>query len=274
VTDGATGSAPPRPGDRWRERIAGLAVPDAIRNAAGEPEWSLEPERFRWRPEEDAKQAPRPSRLRALEALPPGGAVLDVGVGGGASSLGLAPRVGLIVGVDRLEGMLELFQASAKEAGVEAWAVLGDWPEVADQVDPVDVALSHHAMYSVVEIEDFVTALTAKARNRVVVELSGRSPLSVFNPLWKAIHGIDRPDFAAADEAHAVLVAMGLAVEREDIVLPPRLPEVTPDLVAFARRRIYATPDRDPEIEAFLRRREPLEQRVTALWWPGEAGSG
>ena len=106
----------------------------------------------------------------------------------------------------------------------------------------------------------------------VVVELSAHSPLAAFNPLWKALHGIDRPDWQVADEAYALLQALGLAVGREDIVLPPRKPDVTPQLVAFVRRRLYVGAERDDEIEAFLRDREPQEQRVAALWWPGGAG--
>ena len=261
----------PRPGDRWRRALDEAAVPQSIVDNAPEPEVSLEPERFRWRPEEDARQPVRPSRLRALEALPQGGTVLDVGVGGGASSLGLVPRPGLIVGVDPMKGMLESFEASAGAAGVEARAVLGTWPEVAEEVEAADVAVCHHAMYRVADIEDFVDALTARARARVVVELSAHSPLAALNPLWKALHGIDRPDPLVADEAHAVLLAMGLAVERQDMVLPPRQQEITPGLVAFARCRLYVGPERDAEIEAYLRNRTPQEQRVVALWWPGAA---
>lgn len=260
-----------RPGDRWRQALRHTAVPQSILDAAPDPEPALEPERFRWKPEEDADQPVRPSRRRALEALPDGGTVLDVGVGGGASSLGLVPKPGLIVGVDSLPGMLESFEASARAAGVAARAVLGTWPEAAKEVEPADVAVCHHAMYRVEEVEDFVTALTARARRRVVVELSAYSPLSNLNPLWKAIHGVERPDWRVADEAGRVLAAMGLAVEREDMVLPPRAPEVTPELVAFARRRLYVGPERDAEIEAFLRDREPSEHRVVALWWPGAA---
>jgi hypothetical protein len=68
-----------------------------------------------------------------------------------------------------------------------------------------------------------------------------------------------------------VLQAMGVAVEREDMVLPARAPDVTPEFVAFCRRRLYAGPERDAEIEAFLRAREPQEHKVVALWWPGAA---
>jgi len=260
-----------RPGDTWRQAIRLSAVPQSIIDNAPESEGPLEPQRFRWRPEEDATQPVRPSRRRALEALPALGSVLDVGVGGGASSLGLVPTAGLIIGVDPLAGMLESFEASAAAAGVAARTVLGTWPEVAGKVTAADVAVCHHAMYRIVEIEDFVTAMTERARARVVVELSAHSPLGALDPLWKLIHGIDRPDWQVADTAQAVLVAIGLDVQREDIVLPPRAQEVTPQLVAFSRRRLFVGPERDPEIEHYLRHREPKEHRVVALWWPGAA---
>lgn len=247
------------------------AIPQSILDSSPEPEATLEPERFRWNPEQDAAQPIRPSRRRALEALPEGGSVLDVGVGGGASSLGLVPRAGLIVGVDPLEGMLESFQAAARVAGVAAEAVIGRWPDVAGQVRAADVAVCHHAMYRVEELEDFVAALTDHARHRVVVELSAHSPLAGLNPLWKIIHGIDRPDPLVADEVQSVLDALGLGAGREDMILPPRVQEVTPQLVAFARRRLHVGPERDTEIEEFLRTREPQEHRVVALWWPGAA---
>ena len=260
-----------RPAERWRRLVEGLAVPESVRAGSPEPQFTLEPERFRWKPDEDAIQPVRPSRRRALEALPAGGSVLDVGVGGGASSLGLVPRAGLITGVDPLEGMLASFEASGRAAGVAVRTVLGTWPDVAAQVEPADVAVCHHALYMQAEIEAFLDALTTHARHRVVVELSARSPLAALNPLWKAVHGVDRPDPPVADAVEEVLVAMGVKVERDEMVLPPRPPEVTPELVAFVRRRLYVGPERDDEIAALLRAREPQEHRVVALWWPGAA---
>lgn len=261
----------PRPGDGWRAWVSARAVPQTILDVAPEPLATLEPGMFRWRPDEDAKQPTRPSRRRALEALPEGGSVLDVGVGGGASSLGLAPKAGLIVGVDPLQGMLDLFQASGGATRAATQAVLGTWPQVASEVAPADVVVCHHAIYGVAEIEDFIVALTARARRRVVLELSTHPPLVRFDPLWKAIHHIERPDWPVADEAHRLLGAMGLAVEREDFVTPPRPQDLSSEFVAFIRRRLYVGSERDREIEEFLRGVQPYSQTMVALWWPGAA---
>ena len=258
------------PVERWRRAVEERAVPDTIQQQAPEP-FVLEPERFRWRPDEDARQPVRPSRRRALEALPDGGSVVDVGVGGGASSLGLVPRAARITGVDTSEGMLAAFLESALAAGIEARTVQGTWPEVAGEVEPADIAVCHHAIYGTADIEPFVAALTAAARRRAVVEVSALPPTAGLGRLWTAFHGVDRPEHPVANELQEVLAWMGLPADREDVVLPPRHREVTPHLVAFARRRLHVGPERDPEIEAFLRANPPQEQHVVAFWWAGAA---
>lgn len=153
----------------WRDALRRSVEPQVIVDAAPEPPGPLEP----------GGSAEIPMRMRgnrctvrrrALEALPDGGSVLDVGVGGGASSLGLVPGAGLIV-----------------------------------------------------------------------VELSAHSPLAALNPRWKVIHGVDRRG-AGGIGLH------GPRRGREDMVLPPRFQEVTPELVAFSRRRSMSGPERDGEI--------------------------
>lgn len=268
---GAPGRAVGRAAGVWREAARSWPMPQSIVDSAPEPRATLEPEMFRWRPEVDAAQPMRPSRVRALEALPAGGSVLDVGVGAGASSFGLASRAGLITGVDRLPDMLLAFEETALELGIPVRAVLGAWPETAEVVDPADVAVCHHALYAVEDLEGFVAALTARARRRVVVELSVHPPLTALNPLLEELHGFSRSDWPVADVAQAVVAEMGLAVEREDIVLPPRRREITPEWVAFLRRRLYVGPDRDAQIEAFLGSYEPQHETIAALWWPGGA---
>ncbi len=269
----ATSTEPtlPSAAERWRVGVEGWALPDHVTAAAPEPFVALDPERFRWRPDDDALQPVRPSRRRALEALPQGGSVLDVGVGGGASSLGLAPKVRHITGVDPLPGMLAAFESSAREAGVTARAVLGSWPEAADEAGQADVVVCHHAIYRVAEVEPFLGALTAAARCRVVLELSAHPPMVDLNPLLRAFHGVERTDRLVADEAQAVLAAMGLAVEREDLFLSPGERDPSPERVAFVRGRVCVGPERDPEILTFLQQSVPSDHQVVALWWPGTA---
>lgn len=260
-----------RPGDRWREALRNAAPPQSVVDAAPPRPRFLEPERFRWDPAADAMQPELPSRRRALEALPQGGTVLDVGVGGGKASLGLAARAGLIIGVDVSEDMLASFEASAAAAGVASRGVLGPWPEVGADVEPVDVVVSNNALYGVEEIEAFLDALTTHARHRVVLDVSPEPPPPGIGPLWKAVHGQERPTRRIADDLHGVLVDMGVAVEREDAVVPARPRDVSPAGVAFMRRRLMVGEDRDPEIAELMRTLPQVDQVRVALWWPGGA---
>lgn len=260
-----------RAGDHWREVLRNAAPPQSLVDAAPPRPRFLEPDRFRWDPAADAAQPVLPSRLRALEALPEGGTVLDVGVGGGKASLGLAARAGLIIGVDVSEDMLASFEASAAAAGVAARSVLGSWPAVGADVEPVDVVVSNNALYGVEEIEGFLDALTDHARHRVVLEVSPEPPPPGIGPLWKAIHGQERPTRRVADDLHRVLLNMGVAAEREEAVVAARARDLSPEGVAFMRRRLMVGEDRDPEIAELMRTLPPSDHVRVAIWWPGAA---
>ena len=111
--------------DRWREALLAWAIPDEILAAAPETPYGFPAELFRRRTENAIQRDPTPTTMRALEALPDRGTVLDVGVGSGATSLPLASRASRITGADESEGMLESFRASARSTGVEAIGVSG-----------------------------------------------------------------------------------------------------------------------------------------------------
>ena len=246
-------------------------IPQWIIDASPEPQSTLDPAMFRYLRDVDATMPVRPSRRRALEALPEDGSVLDVGCGAGASSFGLRSRAGFITGVDRLPDMLLAFEETARELGVRVRTVLGAWPDAAVAVPPADVAVCHHALYAADDLVAHARALTERARNRVVLEMSAHPPLVGLNPLLERLHGFNRPDWPVADLAQQVIADMGLAVEREDIEVPPRPREITPEWIAFVRRRLHVGPDSDPVIEEFLRGRAPQREQVVALWWPGAA---
>jgi hypothetical protein len=257
--------------DRWAAELAAWAIPDEILAAAPESPWGFPPALFQ-APEADVG-ADTPSRRRALEALPHGGVVLDVGAGGGAASLPLCPPAGRLVAVDESAGMLESLAVRAAELGVGHEEVQGRWPDVAPTVPVADVVVCHHVFYNVPDLAAFALALTDHARRRVVAELTASHPLTAQAGLWRHFHGIDRPEGPTADDAVAVLREAGLDVATERFLVPPRPSPDRAEWVAFVRRRLCLQPDRDAELDALLPTDDALlrPREAVALWWDGSA---
>jgi 2-polyprenyl-3-methyl-5-hydroxy-6-metoxy-1,4-benzoquinol methylase len=268
--------------ERWREQLAALAIPDEIVTAAPETPWGYSTELFRARAEGAIATEPTPTTMRAFEALPEGGVVLDVGVGGGATSLPLAARAGTIVGVDGQADMLEEFRAAAGAAGVRARTVLGTWPDVSDQVETADVAVSGHVAYNVPALGPFAEALDAHARYRVVLELTERHPLAWMNDLWLHFHDLARPDGPTVEDARSVLAEIGIEAHREDRIIDARNDGGggfvrREDAIHLVRKRLCLGAEHDEEIAAKLGSdlRQvrgvwdvgPPERTIVTLWW-------
>ena len=267
--------------DRWREQLPGWGVPEHILAQAAESPWGFPPDLMRRRGEAAASLAPSLSARRALEALPEGGSVLDVGVGGGAASLPLASRAGRIAGVDGSEDMLAAFREAA--GAIEVQTVLGGWPEVAAEAEPADVVVCHHVLYNVPELEPFVRALGGRARRRVVIELTERHPLAWMSDLWARFHGLQRPDGPTATDAAGAIAELGFPVHHETETRRPSASGFVrrEDAVSLVRRRLCLPPERDPEVAETLGDRlaerdglwsaGPAEQTVATLWWDARA---
>ena len=271
---------------RWREQLAGWAIPPAIVAAAPESPYGFPNALFRSRGERASAAAPTPTTTRALEALPEGGRVLDVGCGGGATSLPLSGRAGVVVGVDAQEDMLEGFLANARAAAVDAVAVAGRWPDVADRVEPVAVAIAGHVLYNVADLEPFVEAMTRVTRRRVVFELTERHPLHWMNDLWVRFHGLVRPEGPSAKDAAEALAELGFDARIERWLAPPRSGgfDRREDAVALVRRRLCLSAERDQELIEVLGDRltrhdglwgaGPEDQRLAAIWFDISAPDG
>ena len=253
--------------DRWASELAAWAIPEHIMAQAPESPWAFTPALFRPPPEPGPDTA---SRVRAREALPEGGSVLDVGCGGGAAGLALVPPAARVTGFDQSEELLALFSERAGELGVDHEAVQGSWPEDAALVGPADVVVCHHVAYNVPRLGAFSTELTSHARLRVVMELSGEHPRAGVNHLWRHFWDVDRPTGPTADDAIALLLEAGIepSVERT-----PRGSRVVDreTRVASVRRYLCLPAERDPEIDALLGDNPGTPGEAVTLWWAGTA---
>jgi SAM-dependent methyltransferase len=265
--------------ERWGAALASWAIPDEIMSRAPESPWTFPPELFRSRVGRARIGDLSPTTVRAAEALPHGGTVLDVGVGAGAASVRLSPQASRITGVDSSEAMTEEFRRAATAAGVDAVSVLGRWPDVADEVEPADVVVCAHVLYNVRDLEPFVRALDAHAHRRVVIEITSTHPLAWMSDLWLRFHRLERPTEPTADDAEDALRDLGFDVRREDVerTSGPGGFQRREDAVGLIRRRLCLTPDRDDEVEEALGTRlaehdglwsaGPETQRLVTMWW-------
>ena len=260
----------------WRQALASWALPDEILHRVPRSPWSFPWELFRERAERALDAEPTPSSRRALEALPEGGTVLDVGAGPGAAGLALARRAGRVTAVDRSTEALATFEEIATRAGLSHDVIAGSWPDVADEAAVADVVVCNHVLYNVADLEPFVRDLTAHASRRVVVEITAEHPRAEINDLWMKIHGLHRPTRPTADDAARALAEIGVPATREDwgVVRPP---EPRGELVGRLMTELALRPDEEPRLLHALgdELREAdggwvagrRERALVTLWW-------
>jgi SAM-dependent methyltransferase len=246
--------------DRWAEELAAWAIDPELLAAAPESPYGFPPGLF-------GAHHGAAATLGAVRAAEPA-SLLDVGCGGGAASVPVAPAE--LLGVDESAELLARFAAAG---GTRTW--LGRWPDVADQVPVADVVVCANVVYNVPDLAPFVGALTTHARRRVVVELTDRHPWTSMSGLWRHFHGQDRPAGPTAELFAAVLAELGLAAE--SVTWPRADPwaDAAPDVVlAFTRRRLCLPADRDAEVaEAMPRFADRRPRTATTFWWPGTANT-
>jgi SAM-dependent methyltransferase len=255
---------------RWADALAAWAIPPEILAAAPESPWGFPRSLFGT---VDATPPDNPSSRRALEALDPPGAVLDVGAGGGRASLPLCPPGLAVVAVDASADLLDAFAAEARVRGIEYRLIGGSWPEAAAATPVADLVVCHHVLYNVADLGPFVVALTDHAVRRVVVETTTVHPQSAVNELWLRFHGLARPDGPVLADLLAALSELGIRPGVETFARAPLsagLPRG--ELVAMTRRRLCLPPERDAEVDAALGEHPLLfSGEAACLWWEGSA---
>lgn len=258
---GVTGSgavAHGKAAERWADALARWAIPDDILAVAPEDPWLIPPELFT----ADADTTLSPSHRRAMEALPGGGTVLDVGAGGGAMSRPLRESASRITAVDISARMLEQCDADIR--------IVGRWPDVAAAAGVADITVCGHVVYNVADIEPFLTALDQSAARRVVLELTAVHPLH--NPveiaLWRAVWGLERPEGPRAEDLASVLAEMGIVVNEERWTRERKdSPARFEARVTLVRRHLCLPVEREEEVRAALRSAPTWPREVVTLWW-------
>ncbi|MER6832101.1 class I SAM-dependent methyltransferase [Streptosporangium sp. NPDC000563] len=256
--------------EQWRADLGMWGIPAEIAARAPADPWGHSPARFAERTDLALAAPEGPTLARIAEALPPGGSVLDVGAGTGAASLPLGRDLGRLIAVDTSEAMLAELAVRAEALGVPTLVVNGRWPDVAARTPVADVAVCAHVVYNVPGLAGFLAELTRHARARVVLELTGRHPMSWLNPLWQHFHGITRPSGPTAHDVIAIAEGLGHEVRHERRVAPlPRFTRLE-DLAESACRRLCLGRERADEVIAAVVELDmwpvPRDQWFT-IWW-------
>jgi len=128
--------------ERWTRLLASWALPDEILAQAPASPWAHDPATFAV---DDTLERDTVASRLVREVLPTtGGSVLDVGCGGGRSSLALAPPATHLTGFDENPRMLDQFALAAITAGVAHTEVQGRWPADPELAPTGDVVVCHH----------------------------------------------------------------------------------------------------------------------------------
>jgi SAM-dependent methyltransferase len=264
--------------ERWREDLAGWAIPDHIIASAPESPWVLPRQVFARRADRQHREPGGESFERSWQALEPAGSVLDVGSGAGAACLPLLPRLTGLTAVDADEGMLALLAERAGAAGVTPRLVHGWWPDVAKDVPAADVVTCYNVTYNVPGLGPFLAGLTSHARRRVVIEMTAVHPLASLNPLWLRFWGLKRPQTPTFMDVLEILAAMGVPARHTKWSRPAQADyRSMAELVEITRRRLCLPPGRAGDVEAALLEAgaEPGHPRdlgtsgrdVVTMWW-------
>ena len=187
--------------------------------------------------------------------------LIDVGAGGGRLALPLALQCRHVTAVEPSDSMASVLLQQAKEHGIDNVTLVQDrWEEA--QVEPGDIVLCAHVIYTVTEIEQFVRKLEAHARERVVIVLYDAAPQSQTYPLWKQVHGVERLPLPSLSELEEVLDQLGISA-RVDPLTPQPLPgfDSLEQAAAQLSSRLYAGEGspQGKKLEEVLR--EALEER-------------
>lgn len=256
--------------EHWARSLAEWSIPSEILMQAQTSPWIHPPALFQIPEEIDVTI----SHSRAREALADGGSVLDVGCGGGIATFALTPPATHVIGIDHQSEMLEMFTENAQRYGVTCEIYEGFWPEIAGDVPIADVVVCHHVVYNIANIGPFLLALNSHARNRVVIEMPTRHPLTNMSAAWKHFWNLERPSEPSSEDIMNVLNEIGIRASIQHWSGPLRDRVDIDQDADFLRIRLCLPPERLSDVREFLVMNPPPRQReIATIWWDVESES-
>jgi 2-polyprenyl-3-methyl-5-hydroxy-6-metoxy-1,4-benzoquinol methylase len=193
----------------WKQRVAAHREQShRIRSALGVVEQD------RWEPfstffKADPRRTDDVEVNRLAQEVTPATTLLDIGAGAGRFALPLALRCKHVTAVEPSPSMGENLRYLAAAAGIEnVTLVARSWDTA--EVEPADVVLSAHVIYSIEDIGAFVTKLAAHARKQVCMPTFMRPPRARYAPFWRRVYGEDRQELPGAAELMQVLWELGI----------------------------------------------------------------
>ncbi len=249
---------------KWRSDLASWAIPQEILDQAEVAPWVHPPALFAL----PKTISDTPSHMKAREALPENGSILDIGCGGGVATFAIARSGNHVIGVDHQAEMLEMYSQNAIDRNIDSEVHEGFWPAIADQVPPAEVVTVHHVAYNVGDIEPFLKALDTHASKRVVIELPLVHPMTSASAGWEHFWKLVRPTSPNAEDLLLVLNEMGINAQIEKFSADFPLDQSAEEIAERTRVRLCLPTSRLEEVRSFLIDHPFANKRdLAVIWW-------
>jgi len=201
--------------------------------------WTTHAQAFR----ADPRRVDDPLVNRLSQEVAPHQSLIDVGAGGGRLALPLALRCRRVIAVEPSPSMVAVLREQLSNFDIANVTVAASrWEDA--EVEPADLVLCVHMLYTIRDIAPFVRKLEAHARERVLVVLFRDAPQARLDLLWERLHGEPRQSLPSLAEFQAVLRELGIEARTE--ALPPQPPrgfDSPADALRQLSRRLYAQSD-------------------------------
>ena len=204
---------------RWKEMVeAEHAQSERMReDSPPDDHWQTSAHHFR----ADPRRSDDPLVERLLQEVGPHHTLLDVGAGAGRLALPLALRCREVIAVEPSPSMASLLLQLAAEHDIHNVSLVqAKWEEA--EVDPADIVLCAHVLYTAGDIVPFVRKLEIHGRNRVLIVLFRAPPQTHIYPLWKQVHGEDRLPLPGLPQLRDVLRELDIDARVEMLPQRPR----------------------------------------------------